>query len=148
MTLVEHLLLAHDLARLLRSRCRLIAVVSLPVVVVVVNHVVSRLAIHLAIALGNHALLLMLSDTFATLHLRHKQRQRCDKLNHVLVVALRLARLLPIEVLAIPLLFLSLLTLLFWLTEIHVKLAVLEDQFRLLFCCACRLTVNEANEAQ
>ena len=147
-TLVVRLLLAHDLASLLRSRCRLIAVVPRSEVAVVVDHVAARLAVHLTVALGTHALLLMLGSTLATLHLRHKQRQRCDELNHVLVVALHLACFLPIEVLAVPLLFLSLLARLFWLTEVQAELAVLENQFRLLLGLASSVTISEANKAQ
>lgn len=110
--LVLLLLLAHDLAITLHAVLLLLHVVVatrlvlllLPIISVVVESllgVVSTILVHLL----PHV---VLARPFL-LQLTHEQRQRCDQLNHVLVVAVHLASLLSVELLAVPLFFLPLL---------------------------------------
>lgn len=134
--------LTHDLARILHLR--LLGTWSSLLVVVATVVVVDRTAVrhaHCRVLLVHHPLRLLV------LHLAHQQRKRSDQLNHVLVVALHLACFLPVELLSVPLLFFALLARLFRLTVVTLELAVLEYQFRLLFCHASCISFGEAHEA-
>lgn len=109
---------------------------------------VAILSVHLPVVLeGSHALLLG-SSLAAVLHLAHEQRQRSDKLYHILVAARVLARLLPVEVLAIPDFFLLLLAHLSRLAVLHIELAALKDHLRLIFCHASSFSIRKAHETQ
>ena len=65
-----------------------------------------------------------------------------------MIAALHLRSLLAIVLLAVPLLFLSLLTLLLWLTEVDLQLASLKHKLWLLFRSLGRISLFKAHEAR
>lgn len=105
-----------------------------------------------------HALLLALVTTIVVailvvrlallvLHLPHQQAQTSDQLNHILVVALHLACLLLVELGAIPLLLLSLLSTFFGLTKVDLESLTTKLEVITLTTSSCRVSIHEADKA-
>lgn len=162
-TVHHHLLIHHAVVlgvrhgvltlHLVRTRSRHLPVLEvvlwilpLAVLVVILHPLLALMTI--VVVLTTHSTFIATELAVVVLDLAHQQTQAGYQLDDILVVALHLALLLLVELGAVPLLLLSLLSLLFWLAEVNLKSASTDCQIIALTAGAGRVTIIETHEAK